>query len=88
MKTDDRMREVTKEQFREMYFRYGNGITGWTQEYWDTFYEKEKNPPMRYMIRMPASPKHTRMIIVDDFAAKEYRMFFLTEDEEESFFGR
>ena len=88
MKADERMREVTKQQFKEMYFRYGKGITGWTHEYWDKYYENEKDPPMRYMLRMPESPEHSRMMIVDDFAAKEYRMFFLTEDEEENFFDR
>jgi hypothetical protein len=38
------------------------------------------------MVQEPATPKHTRMMIVSDFSLNEYRMFFLTEDEEEEFF--
>lgn len=55
------MKTVSKEEFKEMYFKHGRGKDGWGQSYWDEFFEKE---------------------------AREYRLFFLTEDSEESFFGR
>jgi hypothetical protein len=80
------MIEVSKQQFKEMYFDYGRGLDGWTKEYWDIFFENEKPQPMKYLAQKPSSPLHTRMMIVSDHHINEYRMFFLTEDEEEYFF--
>ena len=78
------MKEVTKEQFKEIYFKRGGG--GWTLEYWNKFYEDEKRPGWKYLIAEPETPEHTRMMIVEDFGRKESRLFFLTEESEESFF--
>ncbi len=79
------MKEVTKEQFKEIYFRLGGGF-GWTLEYWNKFFEDEKRPGMKYLVEEPKTPEHTRMMIVTDFGRNEYRLFFLTEEAEESFF--
>lgn len=76
------MHEVTKERFRELFLKY-YGNNEFYQKSWDESYEK---PSMRYMVRMPESPDHDRMMIVTDFGAREYRMFFMTEESEESLF--
>ena len=75
------MKYVSKEEFREIYFREGKGRGGWTQEYWDKFYEPTPKRPMKYRIEEPASPAHTCMMIVDDYAVDEYRLFFMTEED-------
>jgi hypothetical protein len=81
------MKEVTKEQFKEIYFKLGGGEeTGWGLGYWNTFFEDEKRLGMKYLIREPETPEHTRMMIVTDFGRNEYRLFFMTEESEESFF--
>ena len=41
---------------------------------------------MKYLIEEPTTPEHTRMMIVTDFGRNEYRLFFLTEESEESLF--
>ncbi len=79
------MKEVTKEQFKEIYFKLGGG-SGWTPEYWNEFFEDEKRPGMKYLVKEPETPEHTRMMIVTDYGRNEYRLFFLTEESEESFF--
>jgi hypothetical protein len=77
-------KEVTKEKFKEIYFRLGGGKrSGWTAEYWQEFFENKAQPGWKYMVEEPRSAKHNRMNIVTDNKAKEYRMFFTTEDDEE-----
>ena len=36
-------REITKQEFRQLYVRYGQSqkASGWTQDYWDHFYEHQ-----------------------------------------------
>ena len=81
------MKEVTKEQFKEIYFKLGGGAaTGWGLAYWNKFFQDEKRPGMKYLIEEPKTPEHTRMMIVTDYGRNEYRLFFLTEGSEESFF--
>jgi hypothetical protein len=88
--TDDRkpvFKEVTKARFKELYFRLGGGKrTGWTAEYWDEFFEKKVNPNWKFMVEEPRSSKHVRMYISSDKKSEEYRMYFLTEEDEDSFF--
>ncbi len=79
------MKEVTKERFKEVYFKWGGDAGGWTLVYWNKFFEEEK-PGWKYLIREPETPEHTRMMIVTDCGMKEYRLFFMTEESEESFF--
>lgn len=77
-------KEVTKEKFKEIYFRLGGGkASGWTAEYWQEFFENKAKPGWKFMVEEPRSAKHTRMYIVTDNKAKEYRMFFMTEEDEE-----
>jgi hypothetical protein len=81
------MRETTKEEFKEIYFRLGGGeATGWSLDYWNTFFERNERPGMRYLVEEPETPDHTRMMIVTDYVTNEYRLWFWTEEGEESFF--
>jgi len=79
------MKEVPKERFKEIYFRPGGGL-GWDADYWNQFFEVDTRPGMKYLVEEPATPEHTRMMIVTDYGTKEYRLFFMTEEDEESFF--
>ncbi len=77
-------KEVTKEKFKEIYFRLGGGKrSGWTAEYWQEFFENKAKPGWKYMVEEPRSAKHIRMNIVTDNKAQEYRMYFTTEEDEE-----
>lgn len=78
------MKYVTKEEFREIYFRLGGGRGGWTQSYWDKFFEPTPDRPMKYQIEEPASPEHNCMWIVSDYETNEYRLFFMTEENSDS----
>jgi hypothetical protein len=80
------LREVSKAEFREAYFRYGRGLDGWTQDYWIRCYEQAPDRGMRWLLEPPAGPRQTRMMIVDDYAAREHRLFFLDEAAEERLF--
>ncbi len=77
-------REISKEEFRMLYIKYGQSQTnsGWTQEYWDRFFENETDK--RYFFTEPTEPDQTRMFI--DSGRGTRRMFLLSEEAEESFF--
>jgi hypothetical protein len=69
------MKEVTKEQFKEVYFKLGGGTeTGWGLEYWNKFFEDEKIPGMKYLLEEPETPEHTRMMIVTSL--NEHRLLW------------
>jgi hypothetical protein len=77
-------REVTKEKFKEIYFRLGGGKkAGWSAEYWQEFFENKAKPGWKFMLEEPRSAKHVRMYIVTDNKAKEHRLFFMTEEDED-----
>jgi hypothetical protein len=75
--------EIDKEEFKKLYFRYATPNSGWTEGYWNGFYEKEAGK--KYFFVSPATPESTRMFIISD--SIKHRMVFLTEDAEESFFN-
>ena len=81
------MREVSKAEFKSAYFGYARDQDGWTQAYWDQFYEQDRDPPMRYRVEFPQRADQVRMMIVDDYAGREHRLFFVSEDAEERFFA-
>jgi hypothetical protein len=56
--------------------------SGWTEDYWDQFYEQEEGK--RYFFTKPETPESTRMLIVSDEI--KHHMIFLTVDAEESVF--
>jgi len=74
--------EITKEEFKDLFFKYVTPESGWTEDYWNVFYEKEEGK--RYFFTKPETQEPIRMLIVQD--SIERRMVFLTEDAEESFF--
>lgn len=74
--------EVTKERFKDLYFKHATPNSGWTEDYWNHFYEKEEGK--RYFFTKPATSESTRMFIVS--GDNKHRLIFLTEDAEESFF--
>lgn len=74
--------EITKAQFKDFYFKYATPHSGWTEAYWNQFYEQEEGK--RYFFSPPATPQSTSMFIVSE--GVKHRMIFLTEDAEESFF--
>jgi hypothetical protein len=81
------MKEVTREKFKEIYFKLGGGVeTGWSLETWNSTFGDEKIPGMKYLYEEPATPEHARMMIVVDYDMHEYRLFFFSEESEESFF--
>ena len=81
------MREVAKEQFKQICVELGGGkYRGWTIEYWNQFFENDERAGMKYLVEEPKTRKHTRMMIVGDSSTNEYRLFFLTEEDEEGFF--
>ncbi len=54
------MKEVTKEQFKEIYFNLGGGAaTGWGLEYWNKFFEDDKKPGMKYLLEEPETPEQS-----------------------------
>lgn len=59
---------------------------GWGPSYWEKFHAPEDKAPTEYWIEEPPSPAHDRMMIVS--GAADHRLFFFTEESEESFFGR
>ncbi len=80
------MKEVTKEEFKELYFKLGAGaVTAWDLNYWNKFFADNARTDMKYLVEEPETPEHTRMMIVTDYGAKEYRLFFLTEEAENCF---
>ena len=74
--------EITKEKFKDLYSKYATPNSGWTEDYWNRFYENEEGK--RYFFSKPETPKSTRMFIISE--GIRHRMVFLTEDAEESFF--
>ena len=78
------MREVTKDEFKRVYFKLGGGRGGWDAEYWKRTFDDAARPGMKFMVEDPATPAHTAMWIVSDFAVSEYRLFFRTDDESDA----
>lgn len=74
--------EVTKAMFKDLYFKYATPDSGWTEDYWNQFYEKRKGE--QYYFSKPETPESTRMFIIS--GNSKHRMVFLTEEAEESFF--
>ncbi len=84
---NDVFKEVSKEEFRQIYVRLGGGPrTGWTLEYWQTFFENQADRAWRFMVKEPQTPEHHCMMIVSDHETKEYRLFFMTEEATEQSF--
>ncbi len=70
------MREVTKSDFKRIYFEVGGCRDGWDATHWKRSFEDNPRPGMRFMVEDPATAHDTTMWIVSDFAVNEYRLFF------------
>ena len=81
------MREITKQEFKELYLRHGTISDGWGQDYWNKFFEPDRNPKMKYFVNEPETSAHTRMMIVNDYGCLQHRMFFASPAEEERLFS-
>jgi len=53
---------------------------------WQQTFERTEDKNMRFKIEEPQSDNHDRMMIVSDYAGREHRLFFFTEESEERFF--
>lgn len=76
------VKEVTKKEFKEYYFKYGQERDGWTRDYWEHFYENEN--AKKFYVDEPETPEENRMFIISDTESE--RMTFMTEEAEERFF--
>ncbi len=61
------MREVTKSEFKRIYFEVGGCRDGWDAAHWKRTFEDNPRPGIT-------------MWIVSDFAVNEYRLFFRTAE--------
>ena len=75
-------KDLTKMEFKKMYMKYRTDGDGWSDEYWEHFYEQQK--AKRYFFTEPETPEHTRMFISGSHDS--VHLFFMTSDSEESFF--
>ncbi len=72
------MREVTKSEFKRIYFELGGGRGGWDAAHWKRDFEDDPRPGMRFMVEEPATARDTTMWIISD--SDEHRLFFRTEE--------
>ena len=75
-------KELTKMEFKKMYMTYRTDGDGWSDEYWEHFYEHKE--AQLYFFTVPETPEHTRMFISGGHDS--VHLFFMTSDSEESFF--
>jgi hypothetical protein len=80
--------EVRKERFRTVFLENGggygppgneHGMRAWTDQY-------EGQVGWSYVVDEPESPRHTRMHVSSSFGIRQHRIFFMTEEGEESFY--
>ncbi len=74
------MKEVTKSEFKRVYFELGGERGGWTAAYWQRAFEDSPRPDMRFLVEEPETPRHTEMWLVSDHGAREHRLFFKTPE--------
>ncbi len=74
--------EISKSVFKEIYFKHASTESGWSQSYWDNFFENEVDK--KYYVIQPSSPQENRMFIRS--VGGKHCIYFLTEESEESFF--
>ena len=74
--------EICKSVFKEIYFKHASTDSGWTQSYWDNFFENEVDK--KYYVIQPRSHQENRMFIRS--GGGKHCIYFLTVESEESFF--
>lgn len=75
-------REVSKAEFKKAYMQYRGDNDGWSDGYWQRFFEDEEGK--RYFFSPPESPRHNRLFITT--SSDHRHMYFLTPESEEGFF--
>ncbi len=75
-------KEVSKAEFKEAYMKYRGENDGWTDHYWQHFFEDEKDK--RYFLELPESSEHNRLFLTT--SSERRHMYFLTLRQEEGFF--
>jgi len=65
-----------------MYMNFRTDGDGWSDEYWDHFYENQTNN--LYFFTEPETPEHTRMFISGGQGS--VHLFLMTEESEEGLF--
>ena len=75
-------KEVSKAEFKQAYMQNRGDSSGWTDDYWQHFFEDEEGK--RYSLSPPESPQHNRLFISSD--SNGHHMYFLTLQAEESLF--
>ena len=75
-------KELTKMEFKKMYMNLRTDGDGWSDKYWEHFYENQQ--AKKYFFTEPETPDHTRMFISE--SGNSVSLFFMTLDAEESFF--
>ena len=75
-------KELSKMEFKKLYMNYRKDGDGWSDEYWDHFYENQQ--AKKYFFTEPETPDHSRMFINE--SGDRVCLFFMTLDAEESFF--
>lgn len=75
-------KEISKAEFKKAYIKYRGDRSGWTDGYWQHFFEDEEG--MRYFLSPPASPQHNRLFLTT--SSDRRHMYFLTLEQEEGFF--
>ena len=75
-------KELTKAEFQKMYMKYRTDGDGWSDEYWEHFYEHQKGG--KYFFEAPETPEHKRMFI--NSSPGSVHLYFMTLEAEESFF--
>lgn len=74
--------ELSKAEFKKRYMHYRTEGDGWSDNYWEQFYEHQT--ARKYFFTEPKTTEHTRMFISD--SAASVHIFFMTEDAEDSLF--
>jgi hypothetical protein len=77
-----RKKELSKSEFKKVYMNYRAADDGWSDSYWDHFYEQQE--AKRFFFTEPETPGHTRMFISED--AISVHIFFMSDDSEERLF--
>ena len=75
-------KELTKTEFKKMYMKYRTDGDGWSDKYWEHFFEHQNGN--RYFFEEPETPEHKRMFI--NKSHDSVHLYFMTLDSEESFF--
>ena len=79
-------KEISKEEFKKIFMEQASAQSGWTQEYWDEFYENKEG--QKYLLTVPTDVNAKSMNIMSDYTGgkESHRIFFLTEDDVEDFY--